>query len=312
MKKQHLAILGAITVVTLLASACGTSPPAATESPAGPIVLVDGLGREVTIDHVPRRIVSLAPSATETLFAIGAGDALVGRDDFSDYPEQVEQVASIGSTYGELNTEAILGLEPDLVLGAGITPPEQIATLEELGIPVFVIGNPEDFPGLFENLLVVGELVGHSEEARALAAEMRARYEAVTDLTRQAEPVSVFYEIDGSDPQAPYTTGSGTFQDLVIELAGGENIASDLEGWGQLSLEEIVVRDPEVIVFGSGPFVPTTVESLKERAGWEGLSAVQNDRVYAIDTDLLDLVGPRLVDGLEALAQVLHPELFGE
>lgn len=287
-------------------------PTEPTEEPSLAVMVVDGMGREVTLQAPPERIVSLAPSATETLFALGAGDALVGRDDFSDYPAEVEDIPSIGSTYGELNAEAILGLEPDLVLAAGITPPEHIATLDELGVPVFVIGNPADFEGLFENMLAIGELVGHPDSAQALVEDMRARYQSVTDKTEGADPVSLFYEIDASDPEAPYTTGSATFQDLMIELAGGENVASDFEGWGQISLEELVVRDPEVIVFGAGPFVPTTVESLKERPGWGDIAAVQNDRVYGIDTDLLDLVGPRLVEGLEALAQVLHPDLFSE
>lgn len=283
-----------------------------TEPPSQEIVVVDGLGREVSLTAPPKRIVSLAPSATETLFALGAGSRLVGRDDFSDYPAEVADIPSIGTTYGELNAEAILGLEPDLVVAAGITPPEHIATLEQLGIPVFVIGNPQDFEELFQSLIVVGELVGHPEAAEALVGEMRTRYQRVIEQTQGVEPVSLFYEIDASDPEAPYTTGSGTFQNLVIELAGGENVASDIDGWGQLSLEELVVRDPEVIVFGAGPFVPTTVESLKERPGWGQISAVQSERVYGIDTDLLDLVGPRLVEGLETLAEVLHPDLFSE
>jgi iron complex transport system substrate-binding protein len=122
----------------------------------------------------------------------------------------------------------------------------------------------------------------------------------------------MFYEVDGSDPQAPWTTGSGTFQQLMFELVGGANIAADLEGWGQLSLEAIVVRDPQVIIFGAGPFVPTTVESLMARPGWERISAVEQGRVYPIDTDLVDVPGPRLVEGLELLARLLHPEAFSD
>ncbi|MFP3855032.1 MAG: ABC transporter substrate-binding protein, partial [Anaerolineales bacterium] len=268
--------------------------------------------REVELESIPERIVSMSPSNTEILFAIGAGDKIVGRDDFSDYPEEALEIPSIGSTYDELNTEAIVELEPDLVLAAGITPPEHVETLESVGLNVYVLGNPTDFEGLFENLRTAGQLTGHEEEAEALVADMQARFDDIVGKMEDVEPVSVFYEVDGTDPTSPWTTGSGTFQDLAIDLAGGENVFSDIEGWGQVNLEEIVVRDPSVIVFADGPFVPTTVESLKERAGWGGISAVQNDQVYGMDTDLLDLPGPRLVEGLETMAQILHPELFSE
>lgn len=319
-----------LVVVALLLGACGgaastptevpstvalterpTESPVATAAPtATPITLTDGTGRVVTLERPAERIVSLAPSNTEMLFAIGAGDLLVGRDDFSDYPPEAEEVPSIGSTYGELNTEAIVALAPDLVLAAGITPPEHIQSLQNLGVPVFALGNPMDFQGLFENLEAVGTLTGHEAEALTLVADLSSRLEEVAEALEGVERVRIFYEVDASDPIAPWTTGSGTFQQHVFELAGGENIAADLEGWLQLSLEEIVVRDPEVIIFGAGPFVPTTVESLKARPGWGGITAVREHRVYAVDTDLLDLPGPRLVEGLEAVARILHPERF--
>lgn len=277
-----------------------------------PIVITDGTGHELTLDAPAQRIVSLAPSNTEFLFAVGAGGQVVGRDDFSDYPEEALAVESIGNTYGELNVEAIVGLEPDLVLTADITPPEQIQALEDVGLTVFIVSNPEDFSDLFDRVRMIGTLTGHGDQAESLAADMQQRYQTVTGAVADAEPVSLFYEVDGSDPTAPWTTGSGTFQTLMFELAGGENIATEIEGWGQFSLESIVVSDPQVIIFGGGPFVPTTVESLKARAGWGDISAVQNDRVHEVNTDLIDLPGPRLVEGLEQVAQILHPGRFDQ
>lgn len=326
MKKLVLLI-----VLALILAACGSPAPAATpllatDPPAEPtaepteapppteepIVETDGLGREVTLARPAQRIVSMAPSNTEILFALGAGDEVVGRDDFSDYPPEAEAVASIGSTYGDLNTETIVGLEPDLVLAASITPSEHIDALEAVGLTVFVMGNPASFEDLFANIVLAGRLTGRQAEAEALVADMQGRYETVVAATQGLEPVSVFYEVDGSDPSAPWTTGSGTFQQMMFDIVGAENVAADIDGWGQMNLEQIVVRDPQVIIFGAGPFVPTTVESLKERAGWGGIGAVTEDRVYAIDTDLLDLPGPRLVEGLLQLAMVLHPEAFAE
>jgi iron complex transport system substrate-binding protein len=235
----------------------------------------------------------------------------VGRDEVSDYPTSATEVASIGSTFGELNTEAILALEPDLVLAADITAPEQLQSLEALGLTTFVVSNPTDFDGLFDNLVMIGEITGHIGEAADLAKELRSRVESVTTLTANADSTRAFYEIDGSDPSAPWTTGSSTFQDLLIELAGGANVAAGIEGWGQIDLEQLVIQDPEVIVFATGPFIVTTSQSLAERPGWGGMAAVQTGRVVAIDTNWIDRPGPRLVDGLEALARALHPELFG-
>lgn len=294
-------------------TAVPTAAPSDTEEPtAETLVLADGRGQEITLDGPTERIVSLAPSNTEILFAISAGDQLVGRDDFSDYPEAALEVPSIGSTYGELSVEAIVGLEPDVVMAAGITPAEQIQSLEQVGLPVFVVDNPGEFPELFENIRLVGRLTGHEEEADDLAAEMEARFAFVVEIAEGVEPVTVFYEVDGTDPTSPWTTGSGTFQQIAIGLAGGENVFADLDGWAQVNLEEIVLRDPSVIVFADGPFVPTTVESLSTRPGWGGISAIQAGEVHAMDTDLLDLPGPRLVEGLETMAHILHPELFSE
>jgi len=156
---------------------------------------------------------------------------------------------------------------------------------------------------LFDNLETVGRLTGHLDQAEALVEELRARVEAVTDKVASADPVRVFYEVDGTDPTAPWTTGAGTFQDVLMGLAGGENIAGDIQGWGQMNLETIVARDPQVIIFGAGPWVPTTAESLAARTGWDIISAVQTGRVHGIDTNWVDR---------EQIAVFIHPELFGE
>ena len=287
-----------------------TSPTMMPEPTPEPIVLIDALGRELVFDNPVQRVVSIAPSNTEILFAVGAGDLLVGRDEFSDYPEAAVEVPSIGSTYGDLNVEAIVGLDPDLILAADINPPEQIQAMEEVDLPVFVLGNPSDFEGLFENLETVGILTGHAADAQALVNDFQTRLDNITSILEGVEPIRLFYEIDGSDPSAPWTTGSSTFQQLIFEQAGGDNIASDIEGWGQISLEELIVRDPEVILFGTGPFVPTTVEILSSRSGWGDITAVKEGQVFGVNTDLLDLPGPRLIEGLETVVKILHPDLL--
>lgn len=332
-KRVQLIICTSFLLLTTLTGACSqatgtvvepTSPPStevviptqtvaptSTQLPTPePIVFIDGYEREVSILEPAQRIVSIAPSSTEILFAINAGSQLVGRDELSDYPPEAIEVPSIGTTYGELNVEAIIALEPDLILAAKITSPEHVQTLEDLGLVVFVVPNPTGMDGLFDILEIIGKLTGHETETKDLVDQLEVRVEAVITALVDAEPVPIFYEVDGTDPNAPWTTGQGTFQDMLINLAGGQNIASDIEGWGQLSLEEIVDRDPVVVVFSQSPWVTTTPESIAERPGWGEITAVVNDDVYGIDANWTDRPGPRFVDALEALARVLHPELF--
>ncbi len=288
----------------LLLSACGSA------APSGDLTFTDGLGREVKFNGPAQRVVSLAPSLTEILFAVGADSQVVGRDDFSDYPTEALNVASIGSTFGDLNTEAILALEPDLVLAAEINTPEQVKSLEDLGITVYYLKNPVTFAEMYEQVRLVGQFTGHEDEAEALAESLSTRVEAVeaavADVT---EKPTIFYEIDGTDPSKPWTTGPGTFMDTMITMAGGVNIGGVLsDSYAQISVEEIVLQDPDVIVLGDTAF-GVTIESIAERAGWADLTAVQENQIFAFDDNLASRPGPRLVDGLEELLKILHPEL---
>ena len=295
-----------LAALALVAAGCQAAP-----APSGePLQWTDGLGRQVALSAPAERIVSLAPSNTEILFAVGAGAQVVGRDEPSDFPAEAAAVSSIGSTFGQLNTEAIVALQPDLVLAASITTPEQVQALEDLGLTTYVLVDPSDFVGLYQNLEIVGELTGQQARAAELAAALAVRVAAVEEKTQGVDLPRVFYEADGSDPTAPWTTGSGTFQSVLIDLAGGTNVAAEITDWGQFSLERLVAVDPQVILFGSGTFVPTTAESLAARPGWGAMSAVVDERVYAIDTNWVDRPGPRLVEALEAMARFIHPELF--
>ena len=298
-------------VVLLVALAMAPAACQAGSAPSDePLQWTDGLGRQVALSAPAQRIVSLAPSNTEILFAVGAGAQVVGRDELSDFPVETNTVSSIGSTYGQLNTEAIVALQPDLVLAASITAPEQVQALEDLGLTTYVLADPSDFEGLYQNLTIVGELTGQQAGAAEMLAELEARVTAVAERMQGADRPRVFYEADASDPTAPWTTGNGTFQSVLIDLAGGTNVAAEITGWGQFSLEQLVAVDPQVIVFGSGSFVPTTVDSLAARPGWGTITAITDGRVFAIDTNWVDRPGPRLVEALEAMARVIHPELF--
>jgi iron complex transport system substrate-binding protein len=314
-----------ILLLALILAACGSPVAEALPEPQvqvaqatatlAPVVtsvdLVDGLGRSVHLDAPAARVISLAPSNTELLFAVGAGSQVVGRDPYSDYPSQAASVADIGDTFVELNTEVITSLEPDLVLAAGITPPEQVAQLEQLGITVYWLANPNDLEGLYTNLSIVGQLTGHQEDASVAVDALRARAEAVlVALADVTERPTVFYEVDGlTDPNAPYTAGAGTFIDLIINLAGGENVAGSLPNYAQMSVEDLLVQNPDWILLGDALY-GATPESVAARAGWGSLAAVQSGQVVAFDDNLMSRPGPRLIDGLEQLAQLLHPDQF--
>jgi iron complex transport system substrate-binding protein len=308
-------LLVLMLAVAISLSACtpnATAVPTATLVPTPePLVFTDGLGRTVTLANPAQRIISLAPSNIEILYAIGAGTQVVGRDEFTNYPQEAANLPSIGGSFGGYNAEAIVNLKPDLVLAAEINTPEQVKTLEDLGLIVFYLSNPKDLLGMYENLLLVARMTGHLAETANLVETLKARVAAVEEkLAGVTEKPSVFYELDSTDANAPYTIGPGTFMDLLIGMAGGTNIGSMLEGpWAQISLEELLVQDPDLIILGDSNY-GVTIESVAARAGWADLSAVKEGRVYPFNDDLVSRPGPRLVDGLEELAKLLHPELF--
>jgi iron complex transport system substrate-binding protein len=298
-------ILFITLLVTLLTTACGAVLPS-----SGNLTLTDGLGREVKLNGPAQHVVSLAPSNTEILFAIGAGDQVVGRDALSDFPEAAKKLTDIGSTFDALNTEQIVSLKPDLVLAAEINTPEQVKQLEDLGLTVYYLKNPLTLEEMYRNLDIVAQLTGHKEETATLIESLKARVAAVDE---KIAPISsrpnVFYELDATDPAKPYTAGKGTFITQLIDRAGGHNIAADIDGYPQLSLEQVVAADPSFIILGDSAY-GITPESIASRPGWENLSAVKNNQVFPFDDNLVSRPGPRLVDALEELAKLLRPELF--
>jgi iron complex transport system substrate-binding protein len=275
------------------------------------MTFTDGLGREVKLDSPAQRVVSLAPSNTEILFALGVGPQVVGRDELSDYPQEAKAIASVGGSMGDFSEEAILALKPDLVLASELNSPDLVASLEKLGLTVYSLSNPKTFEGLYKNLEIVAQLTGHEKEAAELNKSLKARVTAVDEKVKplSSRPV-VFFELDATDPLAPWTAGPGTFVDQLIARAGGINIGSQLKGdWAQISSENLVVANPQIILLGDALY-GITVESVKARPGWDVISAVKNNAIHPFNPDLATRPGPRLVDALEQMAKLLHPELY--
>ncbi|MEN6436431.1 MAG: cobalamin-binding protein [Anaerolineaceae bacterium] len=300
--KRTIKILSVIILLSvLLLTAC---------KPVTPQTYTDSLQREVTLLQPAQKIVSLAPSNTELLFAIGAGSQVVGRDDFSDYPAEAAQLPSVGGSMGDYNLEAIVALQPDLVLLSELNSSDLVQSLENLGLKVYYLGNPVEIEGLYTNLENLGKITGHEADAASLIESLKAKVSKVDELiaTTSTRPL-VFYELDATEPTKPWTAGPGTFVDQLITRAGGENLGGSLDGaWVQISQEALIINDPEIIVMGDSIY-GITAEQVAERAGWENLKAVTDGQIYPFDDDLVSRPGPRLVDGLIELARIIHPEI---
>ncbi|MEW8978699.1 MAG: cobalamin-binding protein [Symbiobacterium sp.] len=278
----------------------------AGEETVYPVTLVDGDGREVTIQAEPQRILSLGPSITELVFAIGRGDRLVGRTDWCDYPDAALDVPSVGSLFPP-DYERILSTEPDLVLMLGGSLEVRERLEQEYGLTTFVV-DPATFEELYEEAVALGTALNARAAAEAMVAEIKAEADAIST---KVLPISyrprVFYQVS---PDPLYTAGPGSFIDDMIRIAGGINAAADAESpWAPYSVEQLVAANPDIIVTSS----PAMAEEALARKGWESITAVREGRVIGLpDEDIVVRPGPRLIEGLRWFAETLHPGLFGE
>ena len=266
----------------------------------------DDVGRRVYLAKPARRVVSLAPSATEILFAVGLDAEVVGVTTFCDYPAQAKSKPKIGSSIP--NLEAILGLKPDLIVGnKDFVRPDVLAKLEQLKIPVFIL-SPKTVEDILVHISTVGRLVGHDREARAVVQGLRDRLSEIRSRMASAKPIRVFYVVN-TDPLI--SVGAGSFIHQMLELAGGENIVGQTAvSYPKVSLEEVLRRDPEVLLFpvGTSEGIPETEQQRWRK--WTSLAAVAHNRLHQVRAELVNRPGPRVIDGIEALAKALHPSMF--
>ncbi|RXZ77876.1 ABC transporter substrate-binding protein [Paenibacillaceae bacterium] len=269
---------------------------------AYPLTLTDATGTEVTFDKAPERIISLVPSETENLFAVGAGEQVVGVDEWSNYPEEATAKPKVGDM--NTNVEAVLALNPDLVITSASMTKEVIDQLRELNITVFS-SNPTTLDETITHMEQLGLITGHAEEASKVAEEMRQAKEQVVNTVKDAPKKKVYLEY-----YAGYSAGQGTFLDELMTLAGGENVAGDEQGWFEIDPEKVLESNPDVIVYPNMGDDKSLLEGITSRPGWENVEAVKNDRLIAVTEDPLVRPGPRLTEGLLELAKAIHPDLF--
>jgi len=309
MNRHWIRILIALTLILTHALAAGCLRPIeVVESLLGPPPLprtfVDDLGRTVTFEEVPQRIVSVAPSNTEILFALGLVDRIVGVTDWCNYPDAALVIEKVGG-FAPFDLERVVAREPDLVLAAALHGPVGVPALEKLGITVFVLA-PKNLDEVLANISLVGKITGKSREAARLVTSLEERIRALTDKTKpltEAERPGVLYVI-WHDPI--FVAGSGTFAHDLIVRAGGENIAYDLADWAMIDLETVIARNPQMIIATHG------AAGIKGVPALEVTAAFMENRIYLVEDDPFSRAGPRLVDALEHLARLLHPELFKE
>ncbi|MCP4579668.1 MAG: cobalamin-binding protein [Deltaproteobacteria bacterium] len=269
----------------------------------------DALGRVISLKARPQRIVAMAPSLTEILYYLGLGDKVVGVTRFSSYPADAARKPNIGA-YINLNVEKIISLNPDLAIGTmDGNKPKVVKLLEQAGIPVFIV-NPREVDHVIDTIAALGELCGVGKRGKELAFQLRARVKRVFQKTMSLKKPLVFLQIN---VKPIMTVNRNTFHHDVLRLAGGENMARNQPvTYPRISLEEVIRRKPEVIVISSmkrgGKFEKVRKSWLK----WSVIPAVKSGRVHLVSSDLLDRPSPRIVDGLEAMARIIHPELGWE
>lgn len=315
MSRKHLArLLTTLLVLGLalsLLSGCRPATPVQPEKASAqyPMTVTDHAGRSVTLDKKPERLVSLAPSNTEILFALGLGEKVLGVTTYCDYPQEAKNKEKIGG-FSDPNIEKIVALKPDLVFGTTMHK-KAVADMEKVGLKVLLL-NAASIEGVMDEVGLAGKVTGRAEQADSVVSSMQAKIQSVQaalkDIKDDAK-ARVFY-LMWDDPIM--TVGPKTLISDVLTRAGGVNIAADAEkDYPNYSLEVLVTKNPDVIVYtkmGSGTGLnPATIKS---KAGWGAISAIKKDRIYSVEDNLMSRPGPRIVEGLAETAKALYPDKF--
>ncbi|WP_291957403.1 ABC transporter substrate-binding protein [Mahella sp.] len=314
--KRSLSIL--IVIIMMALTACAAQQPSeqpnadnATEpveqqtqesSAAYPVTVTDVKGRSVTIEKEPASIVSLTPSNTEILFALGLGDKVVGVDEYSNYPEQANAIKKVGDFNGP-NIELVTQLKPDLVVAGGYIQDDAVKKLEDLKIPV-ISSEAAGLEELYETIDVLGKVTGTQQQAEQLVEKLKSNMKAIADKTASLDKPKVYFNVDIN---GFFTAGKGTFISELIAMAGGTNVADDSEGYAQYSVEKIVEKNPDIIITTEHAGSP---EDIKNIEALKNINAVKNDKIYSLDADIVNRLGPRVDQALEQLAKAIHPEIF--
>lgn len=271
-------------------------------------VVTDMLGREVALEEPAKRVVALQPGDVEILYAIGAGDLLVGRGEYANYPEEALSVATVQSGF-EINFEQIIALNPDLVVLTKMGQKEEdVQKLTDAGIQTF-ISDAQTVEDVYKAIELLGQITGKTENAEKVVSSMKEGFDALARKAADKSGVTVYFEASPLQ-YGLWTAGKNTFMDDIAGILNLKNIFADMEGWSAVSEEQVLARDPDVIVttamyFGEGP---TPEEEILSRANWSQIKAVKNNKVFNADADAITRPGPRLADAAKALYSFVYGE----
>lgn len=272
------------------------------------VTVTDMTGREITLEEPATRIVALTPSDCEILYAIGAGDTLVGRGEYCDYPEEVLEIPSVQSG-ADTNIEQIIALEPQVLLMSTMAQTEeQIEQLEKAGIHV-VVSDAQDIEGVYTTVEMIGSLMGKDEEAENVVDQMKDTFDEIQEKSTGDGTETIYFEVSPLE-YGLWAAGKDTFMDEVAQMMGLKNIFEDVSGWGEVSEEQVLERNPDYILtinmyFGEGP---TPEEEIMSRKGWENITAVKNEAILNLQNNELSRPSPRLAEG----AKMLFDFVYGE
>lgn len=276
-----------------------------------PVTITDDANREVTIEEQPETIVSIQASNTEIAFALGLGDKIIGVSDYDNYPAEVLEITKVGGQ--DINAELVLSLLPDMALVTDYhynTHPQILQQFEEAGIDVIVVGSATSFEDVYSTIEMIGKATGSATEAEGIITDMKERHQAIKDKAAASitEKKRVWVEV--SPAPDIFTTGQNTFMHEMLESIQAVNVAEDQDGWVKVNEEEIVKLNPDVIITTYGYYVENPKEGVLAREGWAEVPAVKNGNVFDVDNDTVTRPGPRLIEGVETLAELIYPEVF--
>lgn len=275
-----------------------------SENTSYPLKIKDSFGREVTIEKEPSKVVSLGPNVTETIFALGKGKKVIGRTEYCDFPKEAEKINTIG-TLQSPNIEKIVELKPDVVIASTHAKKENLDKLNQLGITTIALYGEEDFEGAYDVISSIGKVLNSNKEANAIVNNMKKKVNFVKEKVKEKDTPSVYYVI-GFGKGGDFTPGKDTFLHKLITLAGAKNAGEDAVNW-KYSLEKLIEKNPDIIICSK---YFDAKKGLQGTTGYTDLKAVKNNKLFEIDNNMLDRQGPRLADGLEKLAKLIHPDAF--
>jgi iron complex transport system substrate-binding protein len=305
-KMKKFALWSFIIVIILSLMGCQTGNMTEENSPVDsgdvryPLTITDQAGNKVTISKLPERIVSLVPSNTEILFAIGAGKNVVGVTTNDDYPKEVKSLPKVGDM--TINAEKVLAQKPDIIFASSLNGKETIDKLKKLGLTVVLL-DANSIKEVYQSIDIAGQVTNQLRNSDKLIGKMEAEKLKVfrqVAAVKKDKAVKVWLE---SDPSL-FTAGKGTLLNELTSIAGGDNVAKDLNGWPQVSSEQVVKWNPDVIVSMYGD--TTTIQN---RAGWDTIRAIQEKRVTSIDPNIVSRPGPRIIEAMHQLAKTFYPGL---